>query len=111
MRLLKGSVPSEGRVRYGPEGHPGSPVVHRCWAGVPGRVGVVPPGLGCPVSAAMILARLRKMTDDQLCRWVTARRGCYSGAESKALEAFLLELPFSGRALPAHLFTSREAKP
>ena len=55
----------------------------------------------------MILARLRKMTDDQLCRWVTARRGCYSGAEAKALEAFLLELPFNGRALPAHLFNEK----
>lgn len=43
----------------------------------------------------MALSRLRKMTDDQLCRWVTARRGCYPGAEDKALEAFLLELPFN----------------
>ena len=59
----------------------------------------------------MVLSRLRKMTDDQLCRWVTARRGCYSGSEAKALEAFLLELPFNGRALPAHLFPTREAKP
>ena len=55
----------------------------------------------------MVLSRLRKMTDDQLCRWVTARRGCYSGAEAKALEAFLLELPFNGRALPAHLFNEK----
>jgi hypothetical protein len=55
----------------------------------------------------MILARLRKMTDDQLCRWITARQGCYSGAEAKALDAFLLELPFSGRALPAHLFQEK----
>ena len=107
MRWWKGWVPSEARVRYGPEGHPGCPVVHRGWAVVPGRVGTVPPGMGCPVSAAMILSRLRKMTDDQLCRWVTARRGCYSGAEAKALEAFLLELPFNGRALPAHLFQQK----
>lgn len=55
----------------------------------------------------MILARLRKMTDDQLCAWVTARRGCYSGAEFKALEFFLLELPFNGRALPAYLFQEK----
>ena len=67
--------------------------------------------MGCPVSAASVLATLRKMTDDQLCAWVTARQGCYSGAEHKALEVFLLELPFNGRALPAHLFPTREAKP
>ena len=56
---------------------------------------------------AEILRHLRKMTDDQLCAWITARQGCYSGAESKALEAFLLELPFNGRALPSHLFPQK----
>lgn len=33
--------------------------------------------------------------------------GCYSGAEAKALEFFILELPFNGRALPAHLFQQK----
>lgn len=28
-------------------------------------------------------------------------------SEAKALEAFLLELPFNGRALPAHLFQQK----
>lgn len=57
--------------------------------------------------ASSILSRLRNMTDDQLCRWVTARCGDYTQAEREAVSAFMLELPFNGRALPVGMFNKK----
>lgn len=40
----------------------------------------------------MTLQRLRAMSDDQLCRWISARRGAYSAQERAALSLFLAEI-------------------
>ena len=44
-----------------------------------------------PMSAASVLAMLRKMTADQLARWICARQGCFSRHEREALDAFQSE--------------------
>lgn len=43
------------------------------------------------MSAASVLAMLRKMTADQLARWICARQGCFSRHEREALDAFQSE--------------------
>lgn len=43
------------------------------------------------MSAAAILIRLRKMTADQLARWICARQGCFSRHEREAMDAFQAE--------------------
>ena len=40
---------------------------------------------------ASVLAMLRKMTADQLARWICARQGCFSRHEREALDAFQSE--------------------
>jgi len=44
---------------------------------------------------------LERMTDDQLCRWVCARRGVYSAQEREAIHAFLDSMPHRAEAIPA----------
>ena len=49
--------------------------------------------------------------DHEAERWLLASLASLASpgreSEAKALEAFLLELPFNGRALPAHLFQQK----
>lgn len=46
-------------------------------------------------------ADLKTMTDDQLCRWLCARRGVFSGQEKAALRRLLDEMPHRAQAIPA----------
>ena len=43
---------------------------------------------------------LERMTDDQLCAWVCARRGAYSAQERDAIHAFLDSMPHRAEAIP-----------